>query len=155
MPDSTSLLNTEFTEEVCCELLPEWKGLDIKISQLSGGITNKLYRIQSEAGDYTVRIYGDQTDLFIDREYEAQTIEEMAKIGVGSNLIKFMPEIGVTIVEFIGDSIVLTNDHFLDKSLYPTIVDPILKIHESGVQLPKIFNPMVEVKKMFTILNNL
>ena len=155
MSDSTSLLEREFTEDVCCELLPEWKGLEIKISQLSGGITNKLYRIQSTAGDYTVRIYGDQTELFIDREYEAQTIREMAKIGVGSNLIKFMPEIGVTIVEFIGDSIVLTNDHFLDKSLYPKIVDPILKIHESGVQLPKLFNPMVEVKKMFTILNNL
>ena len=155
MSDSTSLLEKEFTEDVCCELLPEWKGLEIKISQLSGGITNKLYRIQSKAGDYTVRIYGDQTDLFIDREYEAQTIREMAKIGVGSNLIKFMPEIGVTIVEFIGDSIVLTNDHFLDKSLYPKIVDPILTIHESGVQLPKMFNPMVEVKKMLTILNNL
>ena len=155
MSDSTSLLEREFTEDVCCELLPEWKGLEIKITQLSGGITNKLYRIRSTAGDYTVRIYGDQTELFIDREYEAQTIEAMAKIGVGSNLIKFMPEIGVTIVEFIGDSIVLTNDHFLDKSLYPKIVDPILKIHESGVQLPKLFNPMVEVKKMFTILNNL
>ena len=124
MSDSTSLLEREFTKDVCCELLPEWKGLEINISQLSGGITNKLYRIQSKAGDYTVRIYGDQTELFIDRDYEAQTIEAMAKIGVGSNLIKFMPEIGVTIVEFIGDSIVLTNDHFLDKSLYPKIVDP-------------------------------
>ena len=68
MPESTSLLEREFTEDIVCELLPEWKGLDIKISQLSGGITNKLYRIQSEAGDYTVRIYGDQTELFIDRE---------------------------------------------------------------------------------------
>ncbi len=155
MSDSTNLLEKEFTEDVCCELLPEWKGLDIKITQLSGGITNKLYRVQSEAGDYTVRIYGDQTELFIDRDFEAQTIEAMAKIGVGSKLIKYMPETGVTIVEFIGDSIVLSNDHFLDRSLYPKIVDPILKIHESGAQLPKLFNPLVEVKKMFGILNDL
>ena len=155
MLDSPSLLEKEFTEGIVCELLPEWKGLDIKISQLSGGITNKLYRIRSEAGDYTVRIYGDQTELFIDREYEAQTIREMAKIGVGSNLVKFMPEIGVTIVEFIGDSIVLTNDHFLDKALHSKIVEPIRKIHDSGVQLPKMFNPLVEVNKMFAILNTL
>jgi thiamine kinase-like enzyme len=66
-----------------------------------------------------------------------------------------MPEMGVTIVEFIGDSIVLTNDHFVDQSFYPKIVDPIRKIHGSGIQLPKVFNPMVEVKKMFSILNNL
>jgi thiamine kinase-like enzyme len=148
-------LEKKFTKEIVCELLPEWKGLDIEISQLSGGITNKLYRIQSEAGDYTVRIYGDKTELFIDREYEAETIKEMAGVGVGSNLVKFMPEIGVTIVEFIGDSIVLTNDHFLDRSLYPLIVEPIRKIHDSGVQLPKLFNPLVEIKKMFSILNNL
>jgi thiamine kinase-like enzyme len=66
-----------------------------------------------------------------------------------------MPEIGATIVEFIDDSIVLTNKHFLDKSLYRKIVSPIRKIHNSGVRLKKIFNPIVEVKKMTAILENL
>ena len=143
MSSATNLLDQEFTEEVCLGLLPEWKGLDIQITELKGGITNKLYRVQSEKGDYTVRIYGDKTDLFINRDYEAQAIEEMAKVGVGSDLIKYMPEIGVTIVGFIGDSIVLTNDHFLDASLYPKIVEPILKIHKSGVRLKMIFNGLI------------
>ena len=155
MSNATSLLTQEFTEEVCLQLLPEWKGLDIRITELKGGITNKLYRVQSEKGDYTVRIYGDKTDLFINRDYEAQAIEEMAKVGVGSDLIKYMPEIGVTIVGFIGDSIVLTNDHFLDASLYPKIVEPIRKLHESGVRLKMIFNPLVEVMKMSAILKRL
>ena len=155
MNNTTSLLDQEFTVEVCHRLLPEWKGLDIHISQLSGGITNKLYRVQSEKGDYTVRIYGDKTDLFINRDYEAHAIQEMAKVGIASNLVKYMPEIGVTIVEFIGDSIVLTNEHFLDLSFYPKIVGPIRKIHTSGVRLKQIFNPLVEVMKMSAILNRL
>jgi thiamine kinase-like enzyme len=79
----------------------------------------------------------------------------MAKVGVASNMIKYMPELGVTIVEFIGDSIVLTNDHFLDSSLYPKIVTPIQKIHASGVRLKQIFNPLVEVMKMSAILKRL
>ena len=116
MRTATRLLDQEFTQETCYELLPEWEGIEVHITQLSGGITNKLYRIQSEKGDYTVRIYGDKTDLFINRDYEAHAQAEMAKIGVASNMVKYMPEKGVTIVEFIGDSIVLTNDHFLDKS---------------------------------------
>ena len=152
---ATYLLDQEFTQDICYELLPEWKGIDVRITQLSGGITNKLYRIQSEKGDYTVRIYGDKTDLFINRDYEAHAQTEMAKIGVASNMIKYMPEKGVTIVEFIGDSIVLNNDHFLDKSLYPKIVDPIRKIHVSGIKLKKIFNPLVEVRKMAAILADL
>jgi len=155
MSNATNLLDQEFTSEVVIQLLPEWKGLDVRISALSGGITNKLYRVQSEKGDYTVRIYGDKTDLFINRDYEAHTIEEMAKVGVASNLIKYMPEIGVTIVEFIGDSIVLKNEHFLDASLHPQIVAPIRKIHSSGVRLKKIFNPLVEVMKMSAILKRL
>ena len=145
MPTATRLLDQEFTQEACYELLPEWKGLDIRITQLSGGITNKLYRIQSQKGDYTVRIYGDKTDLFINRDYEAQAIREMAEIGVCSKMIKYLPELGVTIVEFIDDAIVLKNDHFLDKSLYPKIVEPIRKIHTSGVNLEAVFNPLVEV----------
>jgi thiamine kinase-like enzyme len=155
MPTSKNLLEIEFTQEICYELLPEWRGLDVKISILSGGITNKLYRIQSEKGDCTVRVYGDKTDLFIDREDEAHTIQEMAKIGVGSQLVKFLPEKGVTIVDFIDDAIVLTNDHFLDKTLHARIVEPVRKIHTSGVKLKRIFNPLLEVMKMSAILKQL
>ncbi len=155
MPEAKSLLESEFTQDICYELLPEWQGFDVKISTLSGGITNKLYRIQSEKGDCTVRVYGDKTDLFIDREEEAHTIREMAKIGVGSRLVKFIPEKGVTIVEFIDDAIVLKNDHFLDKTLHAKIVDPIRKIHTSGVKLKRIFNPLLEVMKMSAILRQL
>jgi thiamine kinase-like enzyme len=155
MNNTGNLLEKEFTREICYELLPEWKGLDVDISQLSGGITNKLYRIRSQKGDYTVRVYGDRTDLFIDREYEAHTIQEMSAIGVSSKLIKFIPEKGVTIVEFIDDAIVLKNDHFLDPSLHPKIVDPIRKIHTSGVTLRRIFNPLLEIMKMSAIRKRL
>lgn len=155
MNTSTRLLDQEFTPEACYQILPEWKGMDVRIAQLSGGITNKLYRIQSEKGDYTVRIYGDKTDLFINRDHEAHAIKEMEKIGVSSRLVKYLPEIGVTIVEYIDDCMVLKNKHFLDKSLYKKIVDPIRKIHDSGIRLKKIFNPLVEVKKMAAILEGL
>ena len=155
MKNNRNLLEVEFNEDVFCEIFPEWQGCNLKISQLSGGITNKLYRVKSEKGDLTVRIYGDKTELFIHRDFEAQAIEEMAKIGVSSKLVKYMPEAGVTIVEFIDDSIVLTNEHFLDKSLYRKIVDPIRKIHTSGVKLKKVFNPVVEVGKMASILEGL
>ena len=155
MSEVKNLLETEFTQEICHELLPEWQGLDVNISILSGGITNKLYRIQSKKGDYTVRVYGDRTELFINRENEAHIIQKMSEIGVGSRLIKFLPEKGVTIVEFISDAIVLKNPHFLDKSLHAKIVDPIRKIHTSGVKLKRIFNPLHEIMKMSAILRKL
>ncbi len=155
MKKTKNLLAINFDEHVFNEIFPRWQGCNLEIIQLSGGITNKLYRVKSEKGDVTVRIYGDNTELFIDRDYEVQALEEMSKIGVSSKLVSYMPEIGVTIVEFIGDSIVLNNDHFLDKSLYPKIVSPIRKIHNSKAVLKKIFNPVVEVRKMAGILEKL
>jgi ethanolamine kinase len=155
MERKKNLLEVEFNDRVFVEIYPEWKDCDIEISKLSGGITNKLYRVKSDKGDLSVRIYGDKTELFINRDYEAHALSEMAKIGVSSRLVKYMPELGVTIVDFIDDSIVLKNNNFLDQSLHTKIVDPIRKIHASGVQLKKIFNPMVEVKKMDSILKGL
>ena len=155
MKNNMNLLEVEFNEHVFYEIFPEWQGCNLKISQLSGGITNKLYRVKSEKGDLTVRIYGDKTELFIHRDFEAHAIEEMSKIGVSSKMVKYMPEVGVTIVEFIGDSIVLTNEHFLDKSLYQKIMSPIRKIHNSGVKLKKVFSPVAEVRKMASILEGL
>ena len=155
MTTAKRLLDQEFTPEICYELLPEWQGLDVRISQLSGGITNKLYRIQSEKGDYTLRIYGDKTDLFISRDNEAHAIMEMCKLGVCAPLIKYLPEKGVTIVEFIDDALVLKNEHFLDSSLYPKIVAPIRKIHSSDIRLKKVFNPLHEIMKMSAILAGL
>jgi ethanolamine kinase len=155
MVKKKNLLEVEFTAKVFVELFPEWKDCGIEIMGLSGGITNKLYRVKSEKGDLSVRIYGDKTELFISRDFEAHAISQMAEIGVSSKMIKYMPEVGVTIVEFIDNSIVLTNKHFLDPSLYRKIVDPIRKNHDSGVELKKIFNPLVEVKKMDSILEGL
>jgi thiamine kinase-like enzyme len=155
MERKKNLLEVEFTDSVFAEIYPEWKDCDIEISKLSGGITNKLYRVKSDKGDLSVRIYGDKTELFINRDYEAHALSEMAKIGVSSRLVKYMPELGVTIVDFIDDSIVLKNNNFLDQSLHTKIVDPIRKIHASGVRFKKIFNPMVEVKKMDSILKGL
>ena len=74
MERKKNLLEVEFNDSVFVEIFPEWKDCDIEISELSGGITNKLYRVKSEKGDLSVRIYGDKTELFINRDYEAHAM---------------------------------------------------------------------------------
>jgi len=154
MVDTANLLDVEFSEDIFFELMTEWKNSVIKIEMLSGGITNKLYQVHSEKGDVTVRIYGDKTETFINRDIEAETMNRVAKLGISPRLVKYMPEHRVTIVEFI-PGYVLKNSDFLKEELHEKIVRPIRKIHKSGVVLPHIFNPLSKVKKMYKILNNL
>ena len=154
MSETANLLDVKFTEDVFFELMPEWKNSVIKTIILSGGITNKLYRVRSKKGDVTVRIYGDKTEIFINRDVEAETIKRIAKVGISPRLLKYIPGRRVTIVEFI-PGYVLKNCDFLKEELHEKIVRPIRKIHKSGVVLPYLFNPLSEVKKMYRVLNNL
>lgn len=154
MFDTANLLDVKFTEDIFFELMPEWKGSAIKINMLSGGITNKLYRVRSEKGDITVRIYGDKTETFINRDVETETMKRITRVGISPRLVKYMPGCRVTIVEFIL-GYVLKNSDFLKEELHEKITRPIRKLHESGVVLPHIFNPLSKVKKMYRILNNL
>lgn len=154
MSDTANLLDVKFSEDVFLELMPEWKGSEIKIETLNGGITNKLYRVCSKKGDVTVRIYGDKTEVFIDRDLEAETIKKIAQIGISSGLIKYIPKRRVTIVEFI-PGYILKNSDFFKGELHEKIVRPIRKIHKSGVVLPRLFNPLSGVKEMHRILNSL
>ncbi len=155
MSEIRNLLEVEFTKDIFFELMPEWRGSEVDVNILSGGITNKLYRAQSEMGDVAVRIYGDKTELFINRDYEADAMEKMAAVGIGPKLIKYLPERSVTIIEYITGSYTLKSPDFLKEELRDKIVDPIRKIHNSGIVLPKLFNPLIEVKKMAEILESL
>lgn len=155
MSETKNLLEIEFTKDIFFELMPEWQDSEVDIKILSGGITNKLYRVQSEMGDMAVRIYGDKTELFIDRDYEADAIEKMAGVGISPKLIKYLPRWSVTIVEYITGSYTLKNPDFLNEELREKIVNPIRRIHNSGVLLPKLFNPLIEVKKMAGIFERL
>ncbi len=155
MDTPLNLINVELDEGLFLQLMPEWKGANIDISVLKGGITNKLYRITSEKGDLAMRIYGDKTELFINRDHEADAIKKMADEGISPRLIKYLPENRVTIVEYITGSYTLNNNDFLNVALREKIVNSIRRIHTSKVILPKLFNPLVEVKKLARTLAEL
>jgi thiamine kinase-like enzyme len=150
-----NLLKIEFNENIVKELIPEWENCKISVSVLSGGITNKLYRAKCEKGDVAIRIYGDKTEMFIDRVRESEALRQMAEAKITSKLVKFLPEKGVTIVEFIPDAYTLKNPDFLRDDLRETIIEPVRRIHSSGANVDDIFNPFEQCVKMNNILKKL
>jgi len=136
-------------------LMAELRGLDFKIQELKGGITNKLYRVRAQDGkDYIFRLYGQKTELFIDRDTEAENLRRMTPSGVAPQLIKYLPEENTTIVELI-PGYVLKNPDFLREELWELIIRPIKRIHQSGATLPNIFDPLIEVKRLHKILEDI
>jgi len=145
----------EVTYDSFIRLIPELKGLDLEIEELKGGITNRLYRVKSSDGkDYVFRLYGQKTELFIDRDMEMENLRRMEPSKVTPRLIKYLPEQNTTIVEFI-PGYVLKNEDFLKEDLWDRIIRPIKIIHRSGVTLPFLFDPLVEVKRFYQILQGI
>jgi len=83
--------DTALTEaiEVAKELVEGWaeKTSDqFQAKELAGGITNQLFRVSHEGFHVLVRIYGSNTEFFLDREVELQTIEALSNIGLAPAL---------------------------------------------------------------------
>jgi len=145
----------EFIYDLCISLMPELTGVDLDIQELKGGITNKLYRVKSMDGrDYVFRLYGQKTELFINRDTEMENLRRMEPSGVTPKLIRYLPTQNTTIVEFI-PGYVLKNQDFMTEDFLELIVRPVKIIHRSGIILPFIFDPLVEVKRLHNILQNI
>lgn len=144
-------VNTTLTPEQCFDLMPQWRGRDLDIQVLSGGITNRLFRVSLQGGgDFVVRVYGDGSELFIDRQIEQDNLQRMQVSGVTPRLVGFFPKQRVTVVEFVpGRS--LQNADFTDTVVLPRIVHAIRCVHRCGARLPKVFDPLVEVKRLHAI----
>ncbi|MBW2123141.1 MAG: phosphotransferase [Deltaproteobacteria bacterium] len=148
-------MDEELTREGLLELMPELEGSEVVIEELKGGITNRLYRVRSSKGqDLVVRLYGEKTELFIDRDVEVENLKLIASTGITPRLIKYLPDQRVTVVEFI-PGYVLKNEDFLREDLWEEIVRSIRTIHQSGVTLPFVFDPLVQVRRLYRILQGI
>ncbi len=152
---TSDLLKVEFTPDIVVDLLPEWKGEDVTVSVLSGGITNKLYRAYCSKGDVAIRVYGDKTEMFIDRDREYKALTRMAEAKITTRPVAYLPDKHVTIVEFLTGAYTLKNEDFVREEMWDLIVDPIRRIHTSGAELDYIFNPYEQCMKLGSILDGL
>ncbi|MFH1810232.1 MAG: choline/ethanolamine kinase family protein [Pseudomonadota bacterium] len=144
-----------FSREDVLALMPEWADQVLDIQPLTGGITNTLYRVRTGRGDdVVVRLHGARTEIFIDRDLEVENLRRLENTGVTPRLVRYLPAQRATLVAFIPGR-VLKNPDFLDEKLWPVLVEPIHRVHRSGVVLPRVFEPLVEVRRLARVFGDL
>jgi thiamine kinase-like enzyme len=79
-----------------------WKGSEVKVSQLSGGLTNENYLVEAGGKRYVLRVPGQSTELLsIDRANEIFNTKAAASTGIGPHVLEHVPGIDVLVLEFI------------------------------------------------------
>lgn len=82
--------------------IDDWKGRDIAIQPLSGGLTNSNFKVVVDGVPYFVRVPGANTELLaIDRDNEYFNASAAASVGVGPKILYYLPEYQVMVLEFL------------------------------------------------------
>ena len=96
------------TPEAIIARIEDWKGLDVTWEALGGGITNHNYVLTVTGrpdipwgGKYVLRIPGDGTETFIDREREHKNHVAAAAAGVTPPILHMLEPEKCTVVPFI------------------------------------------------------
>src|SRR5438094_9878515 len=79
-----------------------WRGKDVKISPLSGGLTNENYLVEAGRERYVMRIPGTSTELLsIDRVNEVYNSRAASSTGIGPAVLEIILQYGVCVRDVI------------------------------------------------------
>lgn len=115
--------------EAVCRQVPELASPDRQVAAISGGMTNRNYRVTTSAGDYVVRISVRETgELGIDRENEHHSSVLAAAAGVGAPVIARVREPEALVVGFV-EGVTLTPRDFEDPRRVSQLAAALRRLH--------------------------
>lgn len=125
--------------------IPGWDAANAVVTPLVGGITNQNYRVDTNGEAFVLRIGGKGTHLLgIDRGHESICTALAAQVGVGAEVVHFLPAEDVLVTRFIVGS-VLAPETAAQPGMLQRIVASMQRYH-AGPAFPGSFSPFATVR---------
>jgi thiamine kinase-like enzyme len=110
-----------------------------QVAELSGGLTNRNYKVSTGSGSYVVRVSPRESDaLSINRDHEHANSVRAAESGVGAPVVAYLPDDGVLVVGFI-DGVTFGDEHFKLPGNIRRVAQSCHRLH-SGPRFVNEFN---------------
>ena len=127
------------TPEAAIARIPDWDGLNVQVEALGGGITNHNFVLTVTGrpdlpwgGKYVMRIPGQGSDLFIDREVEHKNALAAARAGVSPPVLYSLEPEMCTVVPFIEAVTMHPEDLAGHRDRLEKVVDAVRQYHEKA-----------------------
>ncbi|MBE0683818.1 MAG: phosphotransferase family protein [Anaerolineales bacterium] len=157
-------------EEVVAKI-EDWKGNDISIQPLSGGLTNTNFKVDVDGIPYFVRVPGESTELLaIDRKNEYYNTKAAGEAGVAPRILHHLPEYNVMVIEFLNGK-TMSKETLGEKGMPTRMAQAIKKLNqgarffsdfnmfrlteyylrlcsERGIKIPKGYDERMETVKL-------
>jgi thiamine kinase-like enzyme len=143
--DATRPLRGELRDQLVAAMqrVPELAGVELTLTALSGGITNRnfLVELEGRSDRYVIRLAGNDTHLLgISREVEHAATVAAAGVGVGPEVTAFIRPEGYLVTRFIeGSPVPDTAIHRPDT--IERVAGSLRRIHD-GPAIPGLFVPL-------------
>ena len=95
-------------------------------------LTNQSFKVAVDGRDYIVRIAGQGTEEYIDREVEEHAAQVTAQAGVGAPLVYYDREGSLQVTEFIENSAPMDADVLSDRLALERAADAFRRLHTCG-----------------------
>jgi thiamine kinase-like enzyme len=119
-------------------------GLVSNIVTISGGITNRNYKLETQNGAFMLRIAGERTELLgIDRANEFSSSQIAHAVGIGTEPIAFLETHAAILSRFIPDALTLEPESATAR--LERIV-PRLRAFHDAPEIPTKFSPFETVR---------
>ena len=144
MTDEPPLHGELFHELVrAMQKVPELAGRDLTLTALTGGITNRNFRVDAAgtADRWVIRLAGNDTHLLgISREVEHAATVAAAGVGVGPEVTAFIRPEGYLVTRFIVGSPV-SDEAVRQPETLRRVSDSLRRVHD-GPAIPGLFVPL-------------
>lgn len=117
-----------------------WPAGGYAIEALAGGMSNQAYRLRGADEDLVMRLL--QPCLFVDRASEEAILQQVACLGIAPRILQRTDR--YMLFEYLPGT-TFTPDDFADEALRSAFVDCIQRLHTSGLQLPRVFEPWAAI----------
>src|SRR5919109_1241163 len=125
-------------EEVV-DRIEAWRGREVAMTELSGGLTNTNHLVMVDGERYVVRIPGASTELLaIDRDNERHNAAAAATTGVSPAIVEVLEDLDVMVIEYI-EGTTMTGESLRSPEQVRRIASSLLRLH-AGPRFRKDFD---------------
>jgi len=125
-----------------------------KIERL-GGLTNRNYKIDCHHGSYVLRLAGEGTSEYINREVEFNNATIASNAGVNAEIIYFDTATGTMICRYIDNAVTLDIDTLRDIGVVQRTGRAFRKLHDCGQEFQGNFDLFEQIDQYLDVINKL
>jgi thiamine kinase-like enzyme len=113
--------------------VPALRGGAVAVVPLPGGLTNRNYRVEVDGEALVVRLAGTGTELLgIDRDREDACSRLAARVGIGPEVVAYLPERNSLVTRFVPGR-VLTDEDVQRPGVLPRVAEVLHRCHAAPV----------------------